>query len=178
MMQDEPDRQEQQRFFDLALKESDRLNDLLRDFLTFAQLDNPKKQVTNLADFIRNRLPREKSGLNYIDRLPDRLEVSLDPDQLGLAIDALILSLSEWAEGHGEIRVETDGNGRDSIRFLLAGKTVPVEYKNAVFQPFSKANRTSHGLALPTAMRAVHAHGGKLTLDTEAGVGTWFDLKL
>ena len=55
---------------------------------------------------------------------------------------------------------------------------MPADYRTAVFQPFSSVNRASHGLALPTALRAAHANGGKLTLDTEAGVGTWFELKL
>jgi signal transduction histidine kinase len=90
----------------------------------------------------------------------------------------VILSLAEWAEGKGEIRLEARSNGQPTIRFLLTKKTVPAEYKQAVFQPFSSANRANHGLALPTALRAVHAHGGTLTLETEPGVGTWFDLKL
>ena len=160
------------------MKESDRLNDLLRDFLTFAQIENPKKQATNLAEFVRARLPHSQPGVTYVDCLPELLEVSMDRDQLGLVVNAVMLSLSEWSGGQGEIRLEPGHNGRHMIRFLLRDKTVPTEYKKTVFQPFSSVNRTSYGLALPTAMRVVHAHGGKLTLETEPGVGTWFDLKL
>jgi two-component system sensor histidine kinase PilS (NtrC family) len=166
------------RYLDLALAESDRLNELLRDFLMFAQLDTAHKQRLNVAEFVRRRLPRETDDLLIIDRLPDRLEAECDAEQLGLILDAILLALAEWAEGDGEIRLEAKRNGEQIIRFLLVHKTVPVEYKTAVFQPFSSVNRTAHGLALPTALRAAHANGGQLTLDTELDVGTWFDLKL
>jgi two-component system sensor histidine kinase PilS (NtrC family) len=178
MIRDDPDEVEKQRFLELALKESDRLNDLLRDFLTFAQIETPKKKVANFTEFLRHRLPRDLRGVTCVDRLPERLEVAMDQDQLGLVVDAVILSLAEWAEGQGEIRLEAGADGNHTIRFLLTGKTIPAEYKQAVFQPFSSVNRANHGLALPTALRAVHAHGGKLTLESKAGVGTWFDLKL
>lgn len=178
MMQTVQDKAEQRRFLDLALKESDRLNELLRDFLTFAQSESPKKQSANFTEFVRGRLPHDLPGLTYVDCLPEQLEIAMDQDQLGLVVDAVIFSLAEWADGHGEIRLEASSNGKHTIRFLLTGTTVPSEYKSAVFQPFSSANRARHGLALPTALRAVHAHGGKLTLGTETGIGTWFDLKL
>lgn len=170
--------QDQVRFLDLALRESDRLNNLLRDFLKFAQVENAHKQPLNVADFIRRRLPRDTDNLMFIDRLPSTLDLECDADQLGLILDAVLLALAEWAEGQGEIRLEARQNGAHVIRFLLTGKTVPADYRTAVFQPFSSVNRASHGLALPTALRAAHANGGKLTLDTEAGVGTWFELKL
>ncbi len=170
--------EDQGRYLDLALRESDRLNNLLRDFLTFAQLENAHKQPLNVADFIRRRLPRGTDNLLFIDRLPSTLDLECDADQLGLILDAVLLALAEWAEGQGEIRLEARQNGAHVIRFLLTGKTVPADYRTAVFQPFSSVNRASHGLALPTALRAAHANGGKLTLDTEAGVGTWFELKL
>jgi signal transduction histidine kinase len=102
----------------------------------------------------------------------------MDPEQLGLVVDALMLSLAEWAEGSGEIWVEAQRKGVLHVRFILKQKTVPAEYRKAVFQPFSHVHRSNHGLALPTALRAVHAHGGTLTLETETGVGTWFDLRL
>jgi two-component system sensor histidine kinase PilS (NtrC family) len=172
------DGSDDQRYLDLALKESDRLNNLLRDFLAFAQLDNARKQAVDLADFVRQRVPKGNEELLVIDRLPAKLETDCDPDQLGLVIDAILLTLAEWSEGHGEIRLELKQNGTNALRFLLTEKTVPMDYKIAVFQPFSNVNRASHGLALPTALRAVHAHGGRLTLETEAGIGTWFELKL
>ena len=172
------DAQERNRFLDLALKESDRLNNLLRDFLTFAKLEPVRKEHLDLAEFVRRRLPGKASSLKLIDHLPPSLTAEYDPEQLGLIIDAVLLSLVEWAEGDGEVQLESGRNGHQAIRFLLKGKTIPEETRSAVFQPFSGVNRASFGLALPTALRAVHAHGGSLTLNSEPGIGTWFELKL
>ncbi|MFZ5434610.1 MAG: ATP-binding protein, partial [Calditrichota bacterium] len=65
-----------------------------------------------------------------------------------------------------------------SIRFLLTNRTIPAEIREAVFRPFAGVQKFSNGLALPTALKAVHAHGGELTLNSEPGVGTWFELAI
>jgi two-component system, NtrC family, sensor histidine kinase PilS len=165
-------------YLELALRESDRLNNLLRDFLTFAHLDAPHKQKANLTALIRAHLPRKSDGLVIRDELPESLELEYDSDQISLVLSAIVLSLSEWAEGEGEIRVDVPANSKKTIRFLLARHTIPQTVRDAVFQPFSGVQKSSNSLALPTAMRAMHAHGGKLTLDTEPGVGTWFELAI
>lgn len=165
-------------FLDLALRESDRLNALLRDFLTFARLDAPNKQRGDLVALIRPRLNVRQSGIRIRDELPERYETEFDADQISLVVDAVLLSLYEWAEDGGEIRVSQTTNGSQRIRFLLDDRTLTPDVKEGAFQPFSGAARTFSGLALPTALRAMHAHGGSLTLETAPGVGTWFELTI
>jgi two-component system sensor histidine kinase PilS (NtrC family) len=174
----EADATELRSFLDLALLESDRLNALLRDFLTFARLETPCRQRADLVPFIRQRVAARTDGGRIQDGLIARYETEFDPDQIALVVDAIILSLSEWAEGKGQIRVEQKAGDPRRIRFLLDGRSIPPETKESAFQPFSGAARTFSGLALPTALRAVHGHGGTLTLETEPGVGTWFELTI
>jgi two-component system, NtrC family, sensor histidine kinase PilS len=165
-------------YLELALRESDRLNNLLRDFLTFARLDAPHKEKGDLVALIRSHIPEKRNGVVFTDELPASLEVEFDADQIALVVNAILLSLYEWAEGEGEIRVQQPVQRTKAIRFLLANQTIPPGIKDAVFEPFSGVQKSSNGLALPTAMRAMHAHGGQLTLDTEPGVGTWFELAI
>jgi len=174
----EADASELPSFLDLALRESDRLNALLRDFLTFAQLETPCRQKADLLPLIRQRLAGCPGGVSIKDGLAERYEAEFDPDQIGLVMDGILLSLFEWAEGAGQIRVDQMAEDPRRIRFLLAGRSIPFEKKETAFQPFSGVARTFSGLALPTALRAVHGHGGTLTLETEPGVGTWFELTL
>jgi signal transduction histidine kinase len=174
----EADASELQSFLDLALRESDRLNALLRDFLTFARLETPCRQKADLLALIRQRLGGRPDAVSIKDGLAARYETEFDPDQLALVVDAILLSLSEWAEGAGQIRVDQSAEDPRRIRFLLAGRNIASEKKEAAFQPFSGVARTFSGLALPTALRAVHGHGGTLTLETEPGIGTWFELTI
>lgn len=165
-------------FMDLALRESDRLNVLLRDFLTFARLGAPQKQPLDLVTLIRKRLAVHPENIGVVDHLPPVFETEYDTDQILLVIDAILLSLYEWAEGPGQIHVETSAAQPRRIRFLLSDRAVTPEIKEAAFQPFSGVVRTFSGLALPTALRAIHAHGGSLSLESEPGVGTWFELTI
>jgi two-component system, NtrC family, sensor histidine kinase PilS len=165
-------------FLDLALRESDRLNVLLRDFLTFARLDAPHKRRADLLSIIRPRLNAHADGVLVRDELPERYETEFDADQISLVVDAVLLSLTEWAEGAGEIHVCQTTNGSPRIRFLLDNRELSTDIKDGAFQPFSGVARTFSGLALPTALRAMHAHGGSLTLETAPGVGTWFELTI
>jgi len=165
-------------YLELALRESDRLNGLLRDFLAFAHLEPPRKRTHDLLSVIRNRLEEKPAGMTVVDHLPDHMVAEFDADQLALAVDAVLLSLFEWAEGQGEIRLEVGPAGPSCVRFTLPNVAIPAEIKEAVQQPFSGMQRVRNGLAIPTAMRAVHAHGGQLTLDSRPGVGTWFELAI
>lgn len=165
-------------YLNLALRESDRLNNLLRDFLTFAHLQAPSRVQGDLAAVIRHQLATSPIAADVRDELPERLEAEFDSDQIGLAIHAILLSLAEWSEGHGEIRIERRTERPRCVRFTLPGKDLGADVREAVFQPFSGVQRLPNAFALPTALRAVHAHGGELTLQTEPGAGTWFELTL
>jgi signal transduction histidine kinase len=162
----------------LALKESDRLNNLLRDFLTFARLDIPLKKEGDLAALIRDRLSGHQLKVAVTDQLPEQAVAEFDADQMGLVVDAVLLSLAEWAEEGNDIRISMSNSSRKKFKFILTGKIVPAVYKDAVFQPFSNIHKKSRGLALPTASRAVHGHGGTIRLESEEGVGTWFELEI
>jgi two-component system sensor histidine kinase PilS (NtrC family) len=167
-----------QPYLDLALRESDRLNRLLRDFLAYAHLDTPRKRPGDLSALVRRRSVRPPDGITISDHLSGELTAQFDQDQLELVVDAILLSLFEWAEGSAEIRIEPSVAIPRGIRFLLAGQTIPADAKDAVFRPFSGVQRTSTGLGLATAMRATMAHGGTLIIETEPGVGTWFELAI
>ncbi|RPH92633.1 PAS domain-containing protein [candidate division KSB1 bacterium] len=164
-------------YLNLALRESDRLNDLLRDFLTFARQEVPRKQRNDLLTLLRKRTAHVPEGLMIEDLLPSSFETEYDSDQLSLVIDAILISLFEWAESNGRIKLEPTATA-NRIRFLLEQKTISADVKDAAFQPLSGVQKTGSGLALPTALRVVHAHGGTLTLDSEPGYGTWFELTI
>ncbi|HEY3296247.1 MAG TPA: histidine kinase dimerization/phospho-acceptor domain-containing protein [bacterium] len=165
-------------YLELALRESDRLNGLLRDFLVFSHMEPPRKQKGDLRAFVQARMHDAGPGIVARDMLGRDLPAEFDGDQLTLVVETVLLTLAEWAEGKGEIRIEEGELRGRSVRFTLCDKSITAAAREAAFRPFSESHRLSNGLALPTAMRAVHAHGGKLTLHSEPGVGTWFELAI
>lgn len=161
----------------LALLESRRLNDLIRDFSTFARLEAPKKRRLNFSELLQTR----SGGPVPLDlQLPPDLPVEADEAQLELITDALLMALSLWAEDGDriEVRQHEEGETAISVQFRLPGKVLPDEMLDSIFQPFGGVSNDRLGLALPTALRAVEGHGGRLKLCSRPEKGTWFELVL
>jgi two-component system sensor histidine kinase PilS (NtrC family) len=168
---------ERERLGDLANRESQRLNHLLRDFSTFARLETPRKRTVNLSQMLRDR---SEEFLPLDIRLPADLPIEADEGQLEIVVNALLMALALWAED-GD-RVEISSSKRDdrriSIGFRLPGKELPKEVLDSVFRPFGEVWKQRLGLALPTAHRVVAGHGGELRFHSVSPEGTGFELIL
>ncbi|MBI5059428.1 hypothetical protein HZB60_06570 [candidate division KSB1 bacterium] len=169
---------EQLPYFQLALKESDRLNGFLADFLTFARLDAPHRAPDDLRELIRRCLRHASLRMPVRETLEASLPVQIDTEQISLAVDTILLTLSEWGEQGDELQIEGACDDTATVRFRLGGRVLSPEIRDAAFRPFSGVQKRSSGLALPIAMRAVHAHGGTLVLESDTQTGTYFELSL
>jgi two-component system sensor histidine kinase PilS (NtrC family) len=161
----------------LAARESQCLNNLLRDFSTFARLEAPRKKTINLSQMLRCR-SEEFVPLDI--RLPREVPIEADEGQLEIIINALLMALALWAENGDCVVIsplEAD-EGKVSVRFRLPGKELPQEVLDSVFQPFGEVWKHRLGLALPTALRAVAGHGGELKFYSGPREGTGFELVL
>lgn len=161
----------------LAARESQCLNNLLRDFSTFARLEAPRKKTINLSQMLRCR-SEESVPLDI--RLPWEVPIEADEGQLEIVINALLMALALWAENGDCIEISPleAGEGKVSVRFRLPDKELPREVLDSVFQPFGEVWKQRLGLALPTALRAVAGHGGELKFYSGPREGTGFELVL
>jgi len=75
-------------------------------------------------------------------------------------------------------------DGRVRISVADRGPGIPAEEMDRLFRPFERtsvqasAGEPSTGLGLAIASRIVNAHRGRITCDTEVGVGTTFHIDL
>jgi signal transduction histidine kinase len=101
------------------------------------------------------------------------------------AIGRVLLNLTTNAlkfTEKGTVVVSAKRVGRDVLEFsvLDAGRGIPKDYWEKLFQPFQKsADRSGHyfapsGLGLAIVRRLVRAMGSELHLESELGVGTRF----
>ncbi len=166
---------ENKKLGEIVIRESKRLNDLIRDFSAFARLEIPRKKPINLSEVLKNRHE------DWIDvRLPDSFPISADEGQLEMIVNAVLMGLSLWAENGDRIEITARKSTASEahIQFRLPRKVLPEDVLDSVFQPFNEMWKRRLGLALPTALRAVEGHGGRLQLCSHADEGTWFDLVL
>lgn len=167
---------------DIILRESHRLDQAIRDFLTFARpgVFSPMnvdavRVIDDGVKLLRKSLESQSGHSIETEYEEPRMECVLDPDRLkqvfwNLASNGLkampdggLLKISlHWREeGKAlELLVADQGQGMDS------------EQRERYFQPFSGSFREGTGLGAAIVYRLVEEHSGKIQLNSELGKGT------
>ncbi|WP_432798953.1 sensor histidine kinase [Poriferisphaera sp. WC338] len=188
----------QRRFGSLG-RETQRLKDILEDFLRFAgrvQLD-PKitdihELIGELIDFFAPQASEAEVNLRtQLAANPSRIKIDgplLKQSLLNLMINAVqaMVEAREKNMPHGgasELIIRTDcekemGQNTLSIHVIDTGPGISKESKEKIFQPYFSTKKGGTGLGLPTSRRIVEEHGGHMDVHAEVGKGTDFVIVL
>ncbi len=191
--------EERSRLMAIVLREVDRLNGLIVDFLQYARPAPPKAEPVQVAAVVRDLLDVFESvrpeSVRIVDETPEDLWVRVDEDQLrqllwnlGLnAVQAMPdggrLHLSAVAVDaqapQGEFRNgEEGGHAWAEILVVDDGTGMSEETLERVFEPFFTTKKDGTGLGLATVHRVVESNGGHLGVESAPGVGSTFRIRL
>ena len=144
-----------------------------------------------IQESIRNVESRLENGLRITtDLTPDLWPVQADPAQMRQVATNLLTNAIEAMEGPGTIRVSTRNIVRDRpaptgrlgrhVRLAVEdhGRGIEPEAVERVFEPFFTTKFQGRGLGLATVYGIVKSHGGHVTLESEPGQGTVFEISL
>lgn len=177
------------RLFSIILRETDRLDGLLRDFLFYARPTQPTKLPLNLKKVIADLLsllstdPR-LDGVTIENRVPEELVVVFDRDQCSQVFWNLVVNSAEAIAGEGTIVIEGEalpqrgGKREVAVRVKDSGCGMTADQVKRVFEPFFTTKKGGTGLGLATVYRIVETHGGRTTVDSADGKGTTVTLHL
>ena len=115
-------------------------------------------------------------------RLPETLVASVEPERIESVVENLVINALEamGAKG-GRLTVEAGTLEGDLVFISVAdtGTGMSEEFiKTRLFRPFSTTKNKGIGLGLFTCREIVEAHGGRLEVESEVGVGTRFRVVL
>jgi signal transduction histidine kinase len=165
-----------------ALRELDRLNGIVNEYLQFARFPKP-----NLK---RGTIDRLIQSVVDSFRPPDRITftvrpakttpaVWLDEQLLRQVIDNLARNAVEAIENEGYIEIETDVIDRFVvIRVRDSGIGIPGDVQSKLFEPFFTTKSHGTGLGLATSQQIMFEHNGHLLVESQPGKGTTFSLLL
>ncbi len=106
--------------------------------------------------------------------------VPLDQDQMAKVVINLVLNAREAISGRGEIHLETtrtEGWVVMTVRDTGCGMT--SDYINrALFRPFQTTKKSGLGIGMFQSKMIVEAHSGRITVASEPGRGTTFQVFL
>jgi two-component system sensor histidine kinase PilS (NtrC family) len=180
---------------DLILRESDRLNRLLGEFLDFSRVRASDFRAVNLLTVVQDAArmvrahPDTGPGVEIVTR-GEPLLIQGDEDLLHRVVWNLLLNASQALKGRGRIEVTLDvpppaelprGSGLEqAVRLRVAdnGPGIDPELRDRLFQPFVSGRPGGSGLGLAIVQRAVEAHGGLVLVDSAPGEGTTFTILL
>ncbi len=175
-----------------ALKETERLNDLVNDLLLAAKVEtayqphlesiNISKLLKDLIGRLRNKYPKVQFDLYQPEE-----EILLQADKTGLTSVALNLlenAAKYNAENPKVSTVLQNSNGKIQIEFVDNGIGIPDKEKNRIFERFYRVGNEDTrktkgtGLGLYIVDQIIQAHGGKISVRDNRPKGTIFTISL
>jgi two-component system sensor histidine kinase PilS (NtrC family) len=186
---DESDR----RLLAIVMREADRLNILITEFLAYARPSSPLKHRIELGSFIDDIClfvsadPRF-SNITISNTIPSFLSLSADPNQLRQVIINILQNSADAMKASGKILVESRHLFRGSdtyrktpvIRIYITdtGAGISGEAALHLFEPFWTTKAEGSGLGLAISYRIIEAHGGTISVDTPESGGCRFIITL
>lgn len=166
-------------------KEVQRLESFLGELRDFLRPAPPcRKEIDlNLAiqdvETLMGEAIQEK-GIILEDRLePNLPPVEADPNQIEQVLLNLLKNALEATESQGKIRVSS-GTRDAQVWFAVqdTGKGMPEDVLEKIFHPFYTTKHKGTGLGLAVINKIITDHHGTITVDSVAGSGSTFTVRL
>jgi two-component system sensor histidine kinase PilS (NtrC family) len=181
---------EQAQLMDIVLRESDRLNDTIKNFLAYARPQRSTMQPLDLRRIIEETAVLLRNSAEYADR--HQIQVEAPPDPVTFVGDEGQLRQIVWNLATNGLRAMSSGGtltlsaGTEDaadgpmaiIRVRDQGIGIPPEEVDRIFQPFKGAFPRGSGLGLSIVHRIVSDYAGRVDVVPAPGGGTIVEVRL
>lgn len=182
-----------QRLLAIVLRETDRLNALITEFLIYARPVSPRKEPITLFTFmddIRSLAVADRrfEGITITNGVPTDMIVNADSNQLRQVLINLLNNAAEATPRGGRIEIEGCIAAATPQEFTASrvavitvsdnGSGIPAESANHLFEPFWTTKNAGTGLGLAISYRIIEEHGGKIRVESPPEGGSRFTITL
>jgi len=172
-------------FINILLKETDRLNRIVQEFLDFARPTEPAFQSTDINEAIESVLlliaqEANKRGVKMHKELDNALGTySLDAGMIKQAFLNLTLNALQ-AMPQGGILTVRSGRQGDILEVKISdtGVGITEESRRRLFTPFFTTKKNGTGLGLVITYRIIENHRGSIEVVSEPGKGSTFTVRI
>lgn len=170
--------------FDIALREVQRLDQLVDEFLDAARPPQLQFERTDLRPILREVAQTFSNDRRYAGRVDIELDLPLElPDapldqaRVRQVIWNLLLNAAQAMPDRGTITLTVRSRtGLVELRVSDSGVGIPAERLQRIFDPFFTTRTGGTGLGLANVDRIVRGHGGSVSVYSKPGQGTVFML--
>jgi len=189
------------------IKESERLNNLVGNFIDFTRDRKPTMQKSDIVGIINEvvlliRQATPDGTIIKTDLPKDKIICDIDSEQIKQVLYNLIINSIESSDEKESVYPAgaTTPNNREcniSVKVLKStsplplssrkgimieitdcGKGIQPHHVNRIFEPFFTTKSDGIGLGLSIAKRIIENHGGNITVESKLDKGTAFSIWL
>jgi len=179
------DENQYSRFIEIMRGEVQRLNSIVEQFLSLARPLVLKFETISMDDLLQELVlfaegDAESSKVKInLQTSPNLPSVRADRNYLKQLLLNLILNGIQAMPDGGQLTVQA-GTSRKNLTLTIRDEGVGIdpEVISRIYEPYFTTKTNGSGLGLPIARRIVEAHGGELSVTSEAGRGSSFHVTL
>jgi signal transduction histidine kinase len=162
--------------------ESDRLEQLAREFTEFGRLpEGPAAPVDFnelLSELTRTSLPGTMRARLQLDPATPVLLGHYDP--LRRALSNILRNAAEACDQKGELEITSAPENGEGVRIEIRdhGPGVPTDMVERIFDPYCTGKPGGTGLGLALVKQTIEMHGGSISLAETPGGGATFIIRM
>jgi two-component system, NtrC family, sensor histidine kinase PilS len=171
---------------EIILRESDRLNRIISDFLSYARPRSIVQSKVDVGDLLRQTftLVRHSAEIHEEHKIEDDLPptptlINADAEQLQQVFWNLTRNALNAMPKGGTLlaKVQSNSNNRLRIIFSDTGRGMSPDQVERLFEPFSSTTGGT-GLGLSIVYQIIRDHGGTINVRSREGRGTTITIEL
>jgi two-component system sensor histidine kinase PilS (NtrC family) len=181
------------KLMDIVVRETDRLNFILTDFLNYSQPRNNQTTLIDLTQTIQDVVTLIRNGIDYspdidirFNEKVDHVLIQCDEKEIHHLIWNLCINAFHAMPNGGNLTLAIQPLSQYKINdyqylnkgILLTvtdnGIGIPQEKIKNIFDPFFTTKENGVGLGLATVYQSVQRQGGTITVESTSGKGTKF----
>jgi two-component system sensor histidine kinase PilS (NtrC family) len=178
------------KLMDIALRETQRLNSLITDFLLFAHPEQGEKQKIHLTTLIEDTLnlfannAEYKNSIHIKKSIASYLFMEGNQQQISQVLWNVLKNAAQSQPNGGFISVEAgvetvfdnplpnNASPRIKISVRDGGCGISHENQERIFDPFFTTKEFGSGLGLAITFRIIERHHGKIIVNSQENQGT------
>lgn len=179
--------EEHRKLLQIVTRESDRLNNIITDFLAYSrnrQYQLARVDLLPLLDdtltLLEHRLKAEDSRIHVVRNYHASSVVALaDGDKIKQVFWNFCENAVRAMKNDGTLTISTEAAGNEwQIVFADTGPGISPKVVERLFEPFQSEFEGGTGLGLAIVYQIVQAHEGKVWARSKLGIGSEFVLRL
>ncbi|MGA9640100.1 MAG: ATP-binding protein [Terriglobales bacterium] len=179
---------DERRLLQIVIRESDRLNNIITDFLAYSRGKQYRFERVNVVPLLEDTLTLIEHRLLAED-IAIRVQRAFSTPEAWVLADGDKLKQVFWNFCENAVRAMTSAGGTLSVSlvergpdweigFSDTGPGIPPQQTEKIFEPFQSNFEGGTGLGLAIVYQIVQAHEGKVWARSEVGKGSSFVLRL